>query len=103
MEMRRKRICNLQRGDIVRLLYSTIIRINPSLTKEKFVRLIVEWNRTSPHPDNVIPGLVWNGEYNVRYGNDRLSLEIEKSAGTSLRSAMNRERRMGPCGTLTMS
>lgn len=48
------------------------------MTKEDFIRLVVEWNQTSPYPENVIPNLSWNGEYSVRCGTDTLWLEIEE-------------------------
>lgn len=44
------------------LLFSTILDINESLTKEKFIELVIEWNQGSPHEQNIIKDLVWNGE-----------------------------------------
>ena len=46
--------------------------------KDDFIRLVIEWNQGSPHPSNVINGIEWNGERNVRYGNDKLWLDIEE-------------------------
>ncbi|WP_102342512.1 hypothetical protein [Galactobacillus timonensis] len=66
------------------LLYSTIIDIKPALTAEQFIQLVIEWNQTSTHRDNVIPNLVWNGEHNIRYGNDSLSLDIEEYPGHNI-------------------
>lgn len=60
------------------LLYSTILDINSTLTKDDFIQLVIEWNQKSPHKDNVISDLNWKGEYNVRYGNDSLWLDIEE-------------------------
>lgn len=57
------------------LLYSTILEINDSLTKDDFIKLIIEWNQNSPHDENRIPGIEWNGERSVRYGTDGLWLE----------------------------
>lgn len=60
------------------LLFSTILAINNSMTKENFIQLVIEWNQGSPHKENVIPGIEWNGEKNIRYGNDKLWLAIEE-------------------------
>lgn len=37
------------------LLYSTTLRIKDTLTKDGFVQLVIQWNQSSPHADNVIP------------------------------------------------
>ena len=39
------------------LLFSTILNIDKSLTKDDFLNLVIEWNQKSPHDDNVIPDL----------------------------------------------
>lgn len=43
------------------LLFSTVLSINDTMSKDDFIRLAIEWNQGSPHKENVIPGLVWNG------------------------------------------
>lgn len=43
------------------LLYSTTLRINDTLTKDGFIQLVIQWNQSSPHMDNVIPDVNWNG------------------------------------------
>ena len=48
------------------LLFSTILDIHESLTKEKFIQLVIEWNQGSPHTENIISELEWHGESNVR-------------------------------------
>lgn len=60
------------------LLYSTILKANDSLTRDKFIQLVIEWNQQSPHQDNVIPDLNWNGEHNIRFGNECLWMDIEE-------------------------
>lgn len=60
------------------LLFSTILNINDTLTKDGFIQLVIEWNQKSPHKENVIPDLVWEGERNIRYGDDCLWLEINE-------------------------
>ncbi|RHP70425.1 hypothetical protein DXA59_05515 [Clostridium sp. OF03-18AA] len=60
------------------LLYSTTLKINDTLTKDKFIELVIRWNQLSPHADNVIPGLVWNGERNRRFESEFLWLDIEE-------------------------
>ena len=60
------------------LLYSTILKVNNSLTKDKFIQLVIGWNQSSPHEDNVIPNLNWNGERNIRFGDEWLWMDIEE-------------------------
>lgn len=38
--------------------------------------MIIEWNQTSTHEENIIPNLVWNGEADIRFGNDTVWLHI---------------------------
>ena len=58
------------------ILFSTILKINDSLTKDAFVQLVLEWNKTSKYKENCVPDVNWNGEYNKKFGNDKLSLEF---------------------------
>ena len=60
------------------LLFSTILSISKKMTKDDFIRLVIDWNQSSQHPENVVPNLNWNGEMNVRYGNEDLWLDIEE-------------------------
>lgn len=60
------------------LLFSTILRINEKLTPEDFIRLVIEWNQTSSHPENIIPNIQWNGERNIFYQFENRSLAIEE-------------------------
>ncbi len=60
------------------LLFSAQLEISDTMTKEDFVRLVIEWNQGSPHVENRIRGIVWNGDYNVRYGTDSLWLAVEE-------------------------
>lgn len=60
------------------LLFSAQLEISNAMTKEAFVRLAIEWNQGSPHVENRIQGINWNGEYNVRYGTENLWLAIEE-------------------------
>ena len=45
------------------------------MTKEAFIRLVVEWNQKSNYPENIIPNLVWDGQYNTSYGTESLLLD----------------------------
>ena len=36
------------------LLFSTMLNINETLTKDVFIKLILEWNQGSPHENNII-------------------------------------------------
>ena len=58
------------------ILYSTLLPITSALTPQSFIDLVLEWNRSDTHGENRIPDLAWNGEDNVRCGNDSVWLEI---------------------------
>lgn len=58
------------------LLFSTILDINERLTRDRFIRLVIEWNQTSPYEENVIPDMNWNGEHAIRFGNEQLWMNI---------------------------
>ncbi len=58
------------------ILFSTILNINDSLTKDAFVDLVLEWNRTSKYIENVVPNVDLNGSYSGRFGDAKLSLEF---------------------------
>ena len=60
------------------LLFSTILSIKESLGKDDFIKLAISWNQGSPHKANVIPDIVWNGERNIKFGSDKLWMEIEE-------------------------
>lgn len=60
------------------LLFSTILDINDTMTKDVFIRLVIEWNQGSPHVENIINGIHWSGERNIRYGEDGKWLDIEE-------------------------
>ena len=65
------------------LLFSTVLEINSKMTRENFMELIVEWNANTPHEENRIPDLVWNGEISYKWGNDNLWLAVEEYAKQS--------------------
>jgi hypothetical protein len=48
------------------------------MTKDAFIRLVIEWNQSSTHENNIIQDMVWNGERNIRYGSNGLWLDIEE-------------------------
>ncbi|MBR2736987.1 MAG: hypothetical protein IKD86_06735, partial [Firmicutes bacterium] len=60
------------------LLFSTILNINDTMTPDSFIQLVIDWNQNDPHPEAVIPGIIWNGERNIRYGNERFWLDIQE-------------------------
>lgn len=60
------------------LLFSTILNINESMTKDDFIKLVLEWNQKSPHEKNVIKNIEWRGEHNIRFGDENLWLDIEE-------------------------
>ena len=60
------------------LLFSTLLDINATLTKDNFIKLVLEWNQGSPHENNIIKDIAWNGERNIRYGDENLWLDIQE-------------------------
>lgn len=60
------------------LLFSTVLDIEKALTKDLFIKLVLEWNQGSPHESNVIKGINWNGERNIKYGDEKLWIDIEE-------------------------
>ena len=48
------------------------------MTKEAFIRLVVVGNQKSNYPENIIPNLVWDGQYNTSYGTESLLLDIKE-------------------------
>lgn len=59
------------------LLFSTILEIENKLTKDDFIRLVIEWNQKG-HPSSVIEGINWNGERNIRFEDGNKWLEIQE-------------------------
>lgn len=60
------------------LLFSTILAINETMSKDAFILLVLEWNQNSPHRNNIVPNVDWNGEHNVHYGDSSLWLDIQE-------------------------
>lgn len=58
------------------LLFSTILNITENLNKERFLELLIKWNDSAKYAENVVPGVKWNGEKNIKFGTDKLSIEI---------------------------
>lgn len=59
------------------LLFSTILDIEKSLTKGFLYKWF--WNGIKGVIEsNVIKGIKWNGEHNIRYGNEKLWIDIEE-------------------------
>ncbi len=65
------------------LLFSTVLEINSKMTRDNFMELIVEWNANTPHAENKISGLAWNGKTSYRWGADNLWLAVEEYAKQS--------------------
>ena len=59
------------------LLFSAILPINDTLTKDAFIKLVIKWNQGS-REGNIIPGIEWKGERNIKFGNDKLWMQIEE-------------------------
>lgn len=66
------------------LVFSAVLPVRSALTKDDFLRLVVEWNQTSPYAENVIPGLAWNGESHLRCGGEALWLAADELPGKNI-------------------
>ena len=66
------------------LLFSTVLSINKSMTKDDFIKLVIEWNQSSPHKAHVIENINWNGERNIRFGDELLWLDIEEYSNENI-------------------
>lgn len=60
------------------LLFSTVLEMNDTMTKDAFIQLVIDWNQSSPYAENIIRGIRWNGEHCVHYGDDSLWLDIQE-------------------------
>ena len=58
------------------LLFSTVLDLNDFVSPDDFIRLVIEWNDSSTHTENIVPDIRWQGERTVRYGDDKLWLEF---------------------------
>lgn len=58
------------------ILFSAILDIEDTLTKDGFVDLVLEWNNAASRASNHIPGIEWNDSFGTRFGDKRLWLEI---------------------------
>ena len=71
------------------LLFSTLLDVSPSLTRETFLRLIAEWNEHSRYNTSIIRGLKesleqWDGERPASFGDDTSWLEIQEYRNRSI-------------------
>ena len=74
------------------LLFSTILDIHSSMGKDDFIRLIIDWNQGSSYANNVIQGIEWNGERNVRFGDENLWLAIVEYRNKNIIAARYEKR-----------
>lgn len=58
------------------LLFSTVLNIKESVRVDDFIRLVLEWNDSSTRTENKVTGIDWQGERTIRFGSDKLSLEL---------------------------
>ncbi|MBE5958709.1 MAG: hypothetical protein E7254_07610 [Lachnospiraceae bacterium] len=58
------------------LLFSTLLSINGSMSKDDFIELVIKWNQGSPHESNIVKDINWNGEHNIKFGDAYLWIEI---------------------------
>lgn len=60
------------------LIFSTKLDINDTLTKDVFIELVIRWNQGSFPEENRIKDITWQGEHNIKYGNEKMGLEIQE-------------------------
>lgn len=58
------------------LLYSTILKIVDTVTKEDFIDAVIEWNNSNPREENIIPNLERPHDERERFGSDNLWMEF---------------------------
>ena len=58
------------------LLFSTILKITDKLDRRGFIDLIINWNQNATYAENIVSGISWNGERNIKFRTDRSSIEI---------------------------
>ena len=56
------------------ILFSTILKFNATLTKDAFIQLVLEWNRTSKYKENIVPDVSLDGSYSGKFGNEKYAL-----------------------------
>ena len=60
------------------LLFATTLEVSKNMTKYAFVSSVIKWNQTSHYEENIIHGINWREDYNIRYGDDKLWLDIQE-------------------------
>lgn len=67
------------------LLFSKVLSIKKTLTKEKFIDLVRAWNENNNYKDNVIPGIEnWDVKKEARFGNDALWIEMKEYSSKNI-------------------
>ena len=62
------------------LIFSTMLNIRDTMSPETFIQEVLRWNQDSIFEENHVKNCNWNGERNIRFGNDTLWLDIEEYA-----------------------
>ena len=60
------------------LIFSCMLNINHSLTPDIFIQEVLQWNANSIYEENHVKNCNWNGERNIRFGEDNLWLDIQE-------------------------
>ena len=58
------------------LLFSTILNLSDKINKDAFINIVLKWNQSAKYKENIVQGVSWNGEKNIKFGTDKLSIEI---------------------------
>ena len=84
------------------LLFHTLLNISPEMSEEDFIHLIIEWCATSQYEENRIRDLSWNGEKEIRWGDDhplKTAFRLHERAPAFAR----RQRKSGTAGGTALS
>ena len=76
------------------LLFSTILHLQKSFTKEAFLRLVIQWNKESTYPENIIEHLNFDGTFPARWGDEKLwlaAMEYRKENIAAVRFEKHKE------------
>lgn len=60
------------------IVFSTLLDVNKTMTKDVFIKLVLESNGGNPNENDTVRNMTWNGEQNVRYGDENRWLDIEE-------------------------
>lgn len=52
------------------------MNLSDKINKDAFINIVLKWNQSAKYKENIVQGVSWNGEKNIKFGTDKLSIEI---------------------------